>query len=75
MSRTDTYGSATVAAAAAERVVRDRSLSALPIDPMALARDLGITVVRKPARVQGVSGMLLRYGNSFWIAYATPAWY
>ncbi len=68
MSRTDPYWSA---AAAAERVVKERSLSALPIDPMALARDLGITVLQKPAHAQGVSGMLLRHGNTFVIAYAT----
>ena len=71
MSRTDPYWSATIAAAAAERVVKERSLSVLPIDPILLARDLGITVMQKPARVQGVSGMLLRYGNTFGIAYAT----
>lgn len=71
MSRTDPYSSATIAAAAAERVVKERSLSVLPIDPIALARDLGIMVMQKPARTQGVSGMLLRYGNTFGIAYAT----
>ena len=71
MSRTDPYVSATIAAAAAERVVKERAFSALPIDPMALARDLGIKVMQKPARAQGVSGMLLRYGNAFGIAYAT----
>ena len=71
MSRTDPYWSATIAAASAERVVKERSLSVLPIDPIALARDLGITVMQKPSRAQGVSGMLLRYGNTFGIAYAT----
>ena len=68
MNKTDPYWSATLAA---ERVVKERAISALPIDPIALARDLGIEVFPKPARVQGVSGMLLRCGNTFGIAYAT----
>ena len=55
MSRSDPYWSATNAAEVAERVVRDQSLTELPIDPMALARDQGITVLRKPARSPGVS--------------------
>ena len=70
MSRSDPYWSATNAAEVAERVVRDQSLTELPIDPMALARDQGITVLRKPARSPGVSGMLLRRGNTFGIIYA-----
>jgi hypothetical protein len=53
-----------------EQVVRERSLS-LAIDPMALARDLGITVTAKPAHAGGVSGMLMRVGDFFAIAYAT----
>ena len=68
MNKTDPYWSATLAA---ERVVKERAISALPIDPIALARDFGIEVLPKPARVQGVSGMLLRRGNTFGIAYAT----
>ena len=71
MSRSDPYWSAANAAEVAERVVRDQSLTELPIDPMALARDQGISVLRKPARAQGVSGMLLRRGNTFGIIYAT----
>ena len=38
---------------------------------MALAQDLGIKVMAKPASAQGVSGMLLRTGNAFGITYAT----
>lgn len=68
MNKTDPYWSATLVA---ERVVKERAISALPVDPIALARDLGIKVLPKPARVQGVSGMLLRRGNTFGIAYAT----
>ena len=68
MSETDPYWSAR---AVAERVVRDRGLSTLPIDPIALARNLDIEVLPKPASAEGVSGMLLRYGENFGIAYAT----
>ena len=68
MNQTDPYWSAT---AVAEKVVRERTLSALPIDPIALAGDLDIKVLPKPASAEGVSGMLLRYGESFGIAYAT----
>ena len=64
----DPYWSAMVAA---ERVVREQGISELPVDPIALARCLGIEVVAKPASAQGVSGMLLRLGNAFGIVYAT----
>jgi hypothetical protein len=56
---------------AAEKVVGDHGIAALPVRPIALARQLGIEVMAKPARAAGVSGMLLRVGNSFGIAYAT----
>lgn len=44
---------------------------ALPVDPMALALDVGIDVKAMPAGARGSSGMLLRVGNDFGIAYAT----
>lgn len=53
-----------------EQVARERGLT-FPINPMALARDIGITVTAKPAQAVGVSGMLIRVGNVFGIAYAT----
>ena len=56
---------------AAENVVKQQGISTLPVDPIALAQHLGIKVVAKPASAQGVSGMLLRYGSAFGIAYAT----
>ena len=68
MSKTDPYWLATIAA---EKVVKERAISALPVDPIALAQDLDIEVVAKRASAQGVSGMLLRRGNAFGIAYAT----
>jgi hypothetical protein len=66
--REDLYWAATLAA---ENVVAEHGITALPVRPIALARQLGIEVMAKPARASGVSGMLLRVGNSFGIAYAT----
>lgn len=68
MTRDDAYAFATVNA---ERVVRDRNIALLPVDPFAIARGLGIDVLAKPVSAAGVSGMLMRVGDSFGIAYAT----
>lgn len=68
MRRTD---AALKAAAAAASAIRDYGVSALPVDPIALAEQAGIKVVAMPADTQGVSGMLIRRGNSFAIGYAT----
>lgn len=68
MTREDPYAFATLNA---EKVVRDRSITALPVDPFAIAGGLGIEVLAKPVSAAGVSGMLLRARNSFGIAYAT----
>ena len=59
------------ASLAAENVVRKHDITTLPVDPVALARSLGIEVRAKLTHIQGVSGMLLRSGNRFGIAYAT----
>ena len=64
----DPYLSASLAA---EKVVREHGISELPVDPIALAKSLGIVVKAKPTSARGVSGMLLRLGNEFGIAYAT----
>lgn len=56
---------------AAEQIVKGLGITALPIDPIAIARDRDINVVAKPSRDAGVSGMLIRVGNEFAIAYAT----
>lgn len=64
----DPYAFATLAA---ERLVRSLPAAALPIDPIAIARDKGIEVVAKPAEDTGVSGMLIRVGQEYAIAYAT----
>lgn len=68
MKKPDLYGPATLAA---EHVVTERGIAALPVDPLAVAKDRGIEVMAKPSSAEGVSGMLLRLGNSFGIAYAT----
>jgi hypothetical protein len=67
-NQSDLYFPATLAAA---EVIKERGITALPVEPIALARGLGIEVMAKPASAQGVSGMLLRLGNNFGIAYAT----
>ena len=54
----------------AEKLVRDENLE-LPIDLVALAKSRDILVEAKPATSKGVSGMLLRAGDSFAICYAT----
>ena len=68
MIRDDPYWAASLAA---EKVVKEHDIATLPVDPIALARSLGIEVRAKPTHTQGVSGMLLRSGNRFGIAYAT----
>ncbi len=55
----------------AEAVLRERGIDTLPVDPVAIARKAGIVVRAKPDTAQGVSGMLLRHGDSFGILYAT----
>ena len=59
------------AASAAERVIRDYAIASLPVQPVAIAEHLGIEVLAKPAPDGGVSGMLIRHGEQFCIAYAT----
>lgn len=59
------------AALEGERLVREQGITALPVDPFAVARSLGILVEPKPASARGVSGMLIRYGEEYAIAYAT----
>jgi hypothetical protein len=66
--KTDPYA---FAAHHAEEVIRERGIAALPVDPIAIAGDLGIEVQAKPAGTTGVSGMFLRAGESYGIVYAT----
>lgn len=55
----------------AEKYLEDNNLLHLPVDPIAIAEKHGIIVEAKPASDVGVSGMLIKYGNHFGIAYAT----
>jgi hypothetical protein len=55
----------------AEQFIKDNKITALPVDPVQIAKDLEIEVVAKPASSKGVSGMLLRHGDNYAIAYAT----
>jgi hypothetical protein len=68
MTRSDPYA---FASQAAEQLIKGLGITALPVDPIAIARGRGIEVVAKPAHDAGVSGMLIRVGNEFAIAYAT----
>jgi hypothetical protein len=55
----------------AEQIIKGAGISSLPIDPKAFARGKGIEVEAKPPGSAGVSGMLVRVGNEFAIAYST----
>ena len=55
----------------AEQFIKDNKITGLPVDPVQIAKDLEIEVVAKPASSKGVSGMLLRHGDNYAIAYAT----
>jgi len=68
MMYTDPYAFASVAA---EQLIKGLRIIALPIDPIAVARERDIVVEAKPTSDRGVSGMLIRVENEFAIAYAT----
>ncbi|MDE1568246.1 ImmA/IrrE family metallo-endopeptidase [Aquabacter sp. P-9] len=55
----------------AEAFLTEEGITALPVDPFAIAESRDITVQGKPEEHDGVSGMLLRHGNDFGIIYAT----
>lgn len=55
----------------AEEVLREHGIQSLPVDVKALALKLGFLVEPKECPDGGVSGMLIRLGNHFGIAYAT----
>ncbi len=59
-----------IATLEAERLIKELGIDSLPIDPIAIAESLGILVQPK-ATTGGVSGMLVRVGNEFGIAYTT----
>ena len=55
----------------AEAFLRKEGITTLPVDPLAIAESRDILVQPKLDAEPGVSGMLLRHGNSFGILYAT----
>jgi Zn-dependent peptidase ImmA (M78 family) len=55
----------------AEALLREDGIDRLPVDPFAIANDRDIVVQAKADAEPGVSGMLLRHGNTFGILYAT----
>ncbi len=67
----DRSGAYLRAAGAAERVIQEHNIRALPVQPIEIAERVGIEVVAKPASDSGVSGMLIKVGDDFCIAYAT----
>ena len=55
----------------AEHIIKGERITSLPIDPKAFAIKKGFEVHAKPPSSAGVSGMLVRVGNEFAIAYST----
>jgi Zn-dependent peptidase ImmA (M78 family) len=55
----------------AQQLIEEKGIDALPVDPFAIAGQADILVYEKAAIDAGVSGMLVKSGNSFAIAYAT----
>lgn len=55
----------------AEAFLRNEGIVGLPVDPFAIAQSREIVVEPKPETAEGVSGMLLRHGDTFGILYAT----
>jgi hypothetical protein len=55
----------------AETLLKELGITGLPVDPFAIAASRDIIVEAKPDTEDGVSGMLLRYGDVFGILYAT----
>jgi hypothetical protein len=55
----------------AEDLVTGLQIAALPIDPIRIALDRGITVQSWKPKKQGVSGFLMKQGNAFGISYSS----
>lgn len=56
----------------AEELLRELGITALPVDPFAIAAGRNIIVQKKPdTAAKGVSGLLMRVGDAFGIMYAT----
>lgn len=55
----------------AQQLIEEKGIDTLPINPFAIAQQSNILVYEKAAIDAGVSGMLVKSGDSFAIAYAT----
>ena len=55
----------------AEQLLQDESLLEFPVDLEALAQIRGIFIQKMDSAEEGVSGMLLRHGDTFGILYST----
>lgn len=55
----------------AEAFLKQEGITSLPVNPFAIAASRDIIVEAKPDTTDGVSGMLLRHGDTFGILYAT----
>ena len=55
----------------AEQLLQDENLLELPVDLEALAQPRGIFIKEMDSAEEGVSGMLLRHGDTFGILYST----
>lgn len=55
----------------AEAFLKEEGITGLPVDPFAIAASRDIIVEPKSDTSDGVSGMLLRHGDTFGILYAT----
>src|SRR5258705_6984076 len=60
-----------IAEGAATVVLREMKIEGLRVDPIEIATRKGIVVEPKPSTVKGVSGMLVKAGDTFGIMYAT----
>lgn len=56
---------------AADRVLRELEIAALPIDPVEIASTKGIAVQAAPRSMTGFSGMLAQWDTNFGIMYST----
>jgi hypothetical protein len=54
-----------------EALLKQEGITSLPVDPLAIAVSRDILVEAKSDAADGVSGMLLRHGDTFGILYAT----
>lgn len=55
----------------AERLLQELGITSLPVDPLKIAEQLGISLMAMPPSAGGASGMLLHVNGQFGIGYPT----